>query len=839
MIVVIGILVTLRFSFLANVPDNSLIIDSKKLFKWNELLLFALIPICIDVLLDSNMLNQGRDLCRTWISRVIIISSIFIPRIFATFNHELYNSNIVSSPIYSIHLITLAGGLLLSMFDHKFTNHNNSNDIFPIVIERRTIYTLLTTIFASIFRLVHFSTPSITNTLQYISIALYGFAALHFAWILCHVIVFLFRQSTDYLHFQSDVQMRDFYNSVLSLLYLFAVILAYLISSNHPLQLNIWLTMNQMAFIILFKLIIGRSRELRADINEQKLQMRLDLIRYISHELRTPLNTAFMGLNLLNGELNKMQSYLQNNNFKLSYDDNTAIAPFAEEPNQRILLDVSADICKNNCSSPIKDMIETSEQISSSCNVAIETLNDLLTFDKLEESKLDIEFDDVNPWIFLKNTVKPFEINASVAKVDLRLTCKNFVNEQMNAHDIESGEWRYDDYHIKCDKFKLSQVIRNLLSNALKFTRADGKVEVTMEKVPNYHDSTIRVYDEAFDDLLRISVTDSGHGISKENQRKLFGQYVQFNAAKLQQGKGSGLGLWISKNIMDLHHGRIAAYSDGEGKGSTFFLELPLYKMKEENDDKSIHTIIQKLSKSIVLPADQIVTTLASKRPSSFFNNKVSITNKRSSDSLRQQSDKSDEVVMPIITNEQFRSEYSSSRLENQVKLTSSIQQLKSGQWSHKLNILVVDDSLLNRKLAKKLLISHGHNVEECENGQELVSLLVRRNETKTLDNDDDDDNDYSIVPYEAENNDRNYFDVILLDDHMPVMSGPEAVAIVRKNGYKGLVIGVTGDAYPDQIENFKKQGVNQVLCKPLNMDLLRITYDDFNKSNNIFKNEK
>lgn len=46
---------------------------------------------------------------------------------------------------------------------------------------------------------------------------------------------------------------------------------------------------------------------------------------------------------------------------------------------------------------------------------------------------------------------------------------------------------------------------------------------------------------------LRIAVTDSGAGISIENQRKLFGQYVQFNAAALQQGKGSGLGLWISK----------------------------------------------------------------------------------------------------------------------------------------------------------------------------------------------------------------------------------------------------------------------------------------------------
>ena len=60
----------------------------------------------------------------------------------------------------------------------------------------------------------------------------------------------------------------------------------------------------------------------------------------------------------------------------------------------------------------------------------------------------------------------------------------------------------------------------------------------------------------------------------------------------------------------------------------------------------------QKLSKSIVLPADQIVTTLASKRPSSFFNNKVSITNKRSSDSLRQQSGKTNIIILFIMSSE-------------------------------------------------------------------------------------------------------------------------------------------------------------------------------------------
>ena len=80
-------------------------------------------------------------------------------------------------------------------------------------------------------------------------------------------------------------------------------------------------------------------------------------------------------------------------------------------------------------------------------------------------------------------------------------------------------------------------MLRNLISNALKFTPAKGKVSIMLENIMNGDDAP----------LFRITVTDSGAGISAENQTKMFGQYVQFNAAALQKGKGSGLGLWISK----------------------------------------------------------------------------------------------------------------------------------------------------------------------------------------------------------------------------------------------------------------------------------------------------
>ena len=77
---------------------------------------------------------------------------------------------------------------------------------------------------------------------------------------------------------------------------------------------------------------------------------------------------------------------------------------------------------------------------------------------------------------------------------------------------------------------------------------------------------------------VRVEVRDSGPGISLLNQQKLFNSIVQFNPKLLQDGGGSGIGLWVSKGIIDLHGGIIGVESQGEGFGSTFFFEIPALK---------------------------------------------------------------------------------------------------------------------------------------------------------------------------------------------------------------------------------------------------------------------
>jgi signal transduction histidine kinase len=196
----------------------------------------------------------------------------------------------------------------------------------------------------------------------------------------------------------------------------------------------------------------------------------------------------------------------------------------------------------------IKSILDIANLINESCNVALETLNDLLTFDKIDESKLILELKDTNPWTMLCETMNPFKINAGKADIELTSACCNLTEDQHTP--LDSDEHWLNRYKIIVDQFKLKQVLRNLISNALKFTPPNGKVKVSVDLKANDNNSILVLNKDCVSDIfVRLSVADNGCGISLQNQKKLFGQYVQFDANALQQGKGSGLGLWISKSI--------------------------------------------------------------------------------------------------------------------------------------------------------------------------------------------------------------------------------------------------------------------------------------------------
>jgi PAS domain S-box-containing protein len=114
---------------------------------------------------------------------------------------------------------------------------------------------------------------------------------------------------------------------------------------------------------------------------------------------------------------------------------------------------------------------------------------------------------------------------------------------------------------ISGDPARLQQVVWNLLSNAIKFTPKEGKVQVVLERV-NSH--------------VEISVADSGIGIKPEFLAHVFERFRQADASTTRTHGGLGLGLSIVKNLVELHGGTVHAHSEGEGRGATFAVHLPL-----------------------------------------------------------------------------------------------------------------------------------------------------------------------------------------------------------------------------------------------------------------------
>ena len=378
---------------------------------------------------------------------------------------------------------------------------------------------------------------------------------------------------------------------------------------------------NYMAavFLVIIMTLPGLLIRLECTELSQKMAGKDTFIRYISHEIRTPLNTVFLGMRYTKEELER-------------------IAPLVPEY--------------------IEPIIETVAEVNECCDVALTILNDMLTFDKLEEGKMTLDLKDTDLERFVRDTVNPFQILARGKDITVDVKMVN-----------HTTGWP-QSFLLRIDQHKMSQVLRNLISNAVKFTPHHGNITVSaslvevslksnsksnsdavgtapaMNAKTNYfpllprfsyiQKSSIMTKKcssqslegglvlkpvpkgEVLVNYLRIEVTDSGPGISKENQKKLFGQYVQFHAGKLQQGNGSGLGLWISKGITELHGGKymtinlirclnftdacvpcltiypvthiaslhagcIGAHSNGEGTGSTFYFELPVFSIDKSD----------------------------------------------------------------------------------------------------------------------------------------------------------------------------------------------------------------------------------------------------------------
>ncbi|MCK4780170.1 MAG: HAMP domain-containing histidine kinase, partial [Candidatus Lokiarchaeota archaeon] len=161
---------------------------------------------------------------------------------------------------------------------------------------------------------------------------------------------------------------------------------------------------------------------------------------------------------------------------------------------------------------------------------------------------------------------KKFELEKN--KNDINQLIRDCVKEMM--YIIKKRELNFEldlleDLFLEFDKVRIEQVILNLLSNAIKNSPPNSKILVKSLRKENH---------------VEISIRDTGIGLTKEEMDKLFTRFGKIerygNGLEYVDIQGTGLGLFISKEIIDLHGGNIRAESEGRNKGSTFIVKLPI-----------------------------------------------------------------------------------------------------------------------------------------------------------------------------------------------------------------------------------------------------------------------
>ncbi|MEW6012037.1 MAG: ATP-binding protein [Elusimicrobiota bacterium] len=210
-------------------------------------------------------------------------------------------------------------------------------------------------------------------------------------------------------------------------------------------------------------------------------------------------------------------------------------------------------ISRENISNPntrmmLNSAIRNAERLNS-------IINDILDFSKMQSGKMIFHLDRYSPNEIAQNAVDAMAAWAKSKNLNLIL------NKKENAPDIYA------------DKKRTEQILINLISNAIKFTPEGGSVEVSL------------AYENSNSDFIQFYVKDTGCGIKKEDQEKIFEKFVQVVAG--EKVGGTGLGLAITKAMVVMQSGSISVDSE-VGKGSVFKVLMPIYKGQELNTHISI-----------------------------------------------------------------------------------------------------------------------------------------------------------------------------------------------------------------------------------------------------------
>ena len=453
-----------------------------------------------------------------------------------------------------------------------------------------------------------------------------------------------------------------------------------------------------------------------------------------------------------------------------------------------------------------------------SSNHLLSLINDVLDMSRIESGKLHLE---------------EVEVNLSDVLHDL----KTIVSGQIYAKQLELYMDAMDvtDEDVYCDKTRLNQILLNLLSNAIKFTPAGGTVSVRVRQLAGQ----VRGCGQ-----YEFRIKDNGIGMSPEFAKKIFEPFERERTSTVSRIQGTGLGMAITKNIVDMMGGTIEVQT-AQGKGSEFIIRVPMRAQAEHRPVEKI-TELEGL-KALVVDDDfntcDSVTKMLVKvgmRAEWTLSGKEAVLRARQSIEMsdayhayiidwrlpdmngievtRQIRSLNDDTPIIILTaydwsdieveakaagvtafcsKPMFMSDLRETLMSALgQKLTNAPQELlpeKNADFKDK-HILLVEDNELNREIAQEILREYGFQVDTAENGEVAVEKVS------------------TAAP--------GSYDLVLMDVQMPVMDGYTATRKIRALDdparAKLPILAMTANAFDEDRRNALESGMNGFLSKPI-----------------------
>ena len=468
-------------------------------------------------------------------------------------------------------------------------------------------------------------------------------------------------------------------------------------------------------------------------------------------------------------------------------------------------------------------VLDCLSKITQSSRHLLGLINEVLDMSRIESGKIALNEEEFNLSDLVDNLV-------TLTKPSI----------EEHHHELSVHISHIEHEEVCGDSLRIQQLITNILSNAVKYTPDGGKICFSIAEIPT-NSPDIGGYE--------FTIEDNGIGMTKEFQQIMFEPFTRADDKRTTKIQGTGLGMAIAKNIVNMMNGNI--YVDSEpGKGSKFRINIFLKLQKKEQ-----HKIEELINLPVLVVDDDIVACESTQAilEDIGISGEYVTTGAEAVERATKRHERNDDYFAIIIdwkmpgmdgieTTRRIRqhvgkdvtiiilSAYDYSSIEAEARaagvdefiakplfrsrLTAAFRNIIEGKPSHAAKdylhdiskcdyhgkrILLVEDNALNSEIAKTIIGMTGAEIFTASDGREAVDMFIDSTE--------------------------NFYDLIFMDIQMPIMNGYEATAAIRSLSRSDArttpIVAMTANAFAEDVQMAKNAGMNEHVAKPLDLNKL------------------